>query len=467
MYLHRPLIVGLVILFISHHVVSQTRRQRFRHRDLQVSFVPGLSTNGINSGWYYNAFSVNLLAGISAGSKYFEMAGISNLSLHKSTGIQIAGVSNVVGANAFYNLSQRQERDLIVEEEFRADFSGFQIAGLVNYVRNDLTGLQLSLGMNTSGGSTEGLQLAGVGNVTNDHLVGLQIGGLYNVSYKSVGGGQLSLLVNVTRGPMAGVQLGVFNTNNRMYGKRNGMSYVLRSYQLGLVNRSRDMVGTQIGLINFAKEMGGTQIGLINVFSTGVPKNAIRNGVPIGLINIGSKGGFTRISSDETFLTNIETSTGNCGNCSNTQFGFPLNDQFQKFNQNILSFSYNPEGLRDDRGHWAVGYKFERINYVSYTMAPKRKGPQNKSWFWAWNAGVRHINWTSNWEWHLNLLTTMGAKYGKSFRLLGSHYLFAGVTLNGFVGNSKQVDASLVRYTSQVGTTGFSLWPGYEIGIQL
>ena len=164
------------------------------------------------------------------------------------------------------------------------------------------------------------------------------------------------------------------------------------------------MSGTQIGLVNHAKEMGGTQIGLLNIFSKGVVSNAEHNGVPIGILNFGSSGHFTRFSVNELFLYNIERSTGNCGNCSKTQYGFPLTDRYQKFNQNALTLSYNPSSMREDRPQWAFGVKFERLMYIKYTMVPQRGGPQNKAYFLSWSAGLQHVNWAREIEPNLSLL---------------------------------------------------------------
>ena len=205
-------------------------------------------------------------------------------------------------------------------------------------------------------------------------LIGVQVSGIFNVASQSAAGLQISSLMNVVRGPMAGLQLGLYNKNFKMFGQNLTKRTNAKSWQLGLFNFSKEMSGTQIGLLNVAKEMSGKQIGLINIFSKRVPKNATKGGLPIGLLNFGSKGHFTRISYNDQFLNTIERSTGNCSNCSDTQYGEPLNAKFKKFNQNSIVFSYNPSDRQESNGHWSVGWRYERLMYVKYTMFPKGEG---------------------------------------------------------------------------------------------
>src|SRR3954466_7403850 len=85
----------------SSSAIGQPAKNVFSTKDFQVSLVPGVNSNGLNSAQYFNKFSLNLLAGISAGNRIFEFGVISNASTFRVTGIQIAGVANVVGTNAF------------------------------------------------------------------------------------------------------------------------------------------------------------------------------------------------------------------------------------------------------------------------------------------------------------------------------------------------------------------------------
>ncbi|MDH5398725.1 MAG: hypothetical protein OEX02_11290 [Cyclobacteriaceae bacterium] len=455
----------LIVTYFSN-INAQVKRLRYQDRSFQISLVPGVSSNGINEGWYFNKFSINLLSGVSAGSRHLELAGISNLSLQQTTGIQIAGIANIIGANAFINLTLREERNRIVEEEFKSKLTGIQISGIENFVRDDMVGGQLSGVFNIVYGSSLGIQIAGLGNISNKDLTGLQLAGFYNIAVKSVGGIQIAGFINSTNGALAGIQLGMFNKNTVMVGKKTTPPVKYRSLQIGLINKSKLMAGTQIGLINISREMRGTQIGLINFFKAKPPSEGQRSGIPIGLLNISSTGGFLRLSADELFLLNVDKSTGNCYNCSNTPYRMPFDDRYQKFNQNVLIFSYNPEFAQNARPLWAFGYAFERIKYNKVTMFPMRSGPQNKTHFFSWGAKVQHLNWSKNLEKAFNIRTAVIGRIGKVWK---KKYLFVGLSLNHYLSTIKEqaLGNQLMMINSSTGIINHNTWPGYLVGIQL
>src|SRR5436190_4039715 len=92
--------IAIMLFFIMLQSVgySQFKKLREYKRSVQFSFAPGISTNGIGSGFYVNAYSINLFGGLSAGNKILEIGLISNLNLKSSTGIQLAGIANVIGS---------------------------------------------------------------------------------------------------------------------------------------------------------------------------------------------------------------------------------------------------------------------------------------------------------------------------------------------------------------------------------
>jgi len=465
----KRLFIGLIIL-INVNCHAQFKKQRYQEKGFQFSIFPGVSSHGINEGWYFNKFSLNLLSGISAGSKHFELAGISNLSLRYTTGIQIAGVANVVGSNAFINLTLKEERELINEEEFTSYFKGFQIAGYMNYVRNDATGLQLAGAFNYAGGTVLGVQMAGISNMAQKDMVGIQLSGLYNIAIKSVGGWQVSTLFNNTKGALNGVQIGLFNRSGSMIGKRSAPpNNKGRSLQLGLINSSKKMDGVQIGLINFGNKANGTQIGLINFFSIAPAKDSKKTLLPIGLLNSGSTGSFFRASNDELFLMSFEKSSGNCSNCSATQYRMPMFDGYQKFNQNILSFSYNPSQFREGRPYWSMGYAFERIAYVKYTMVPMKSGSQNKTHFFSYGVKVAHVNWKQEFDPNLSLQTSIYGSYGKRIKLLGNSYLFFSIQINNYLTEDPEngIDNKWMLVNIEGNQVTNRIWPGYSVGLQM
>uniref|UniRef100_UPI00404AB9EC LA_2272 family surface repeat-containing protein n=1 Tax=Fulvivirga sp. TaxID=1931237 RepID=UPI00404AB9EC len=462
--------LALIVLFLTVATISEGQlRKRYRKSDFQLSLVSGVSTNGIHPAWYFNKFSFNIFSGTSAGVKHFEISGISSATSSFSTGIQIAGIANVVGTNTFVNLEISDEREIMKEELNEPLMHGIQLSGVINLVRGNVFGVQISGGLNIAYGAMYGTQWAGFGNVVNEDFRGVQLAGIYNVASRSVAGIQLASLANITRGPMTGIQLGMFNANRKMFGKNTNPGTPARSMQIGLFNSSRTMSGIQIGLINRAKEMSGMQIGLINFLSTRPAKRASKNGTPIGLLNFGSKGSFTRFSYNDQFQYNLERSTGNCANCSDTQYELPLNDDFQRFNQNSLIVSYNPTERQKEHGYWAMGWRFEKLMYRNYTSVPMKSGPQNGAYFLAWAIGNQHINWTDQFDANLSELTSVQATYGRRVKFLASFYLYITARINTYFYKESQHKLSpiMVLYKNDSSNFKYMSWLGYTIGIQV
>ncbi|MFN0216807.1 MAG: LA_2272 family surface repeat-containing protein [Saprospiraceae bacterium] len=203
--------------------VPDTMRRRF-----QISFLPKLGTNHVLSDKVENSFSINLLAGQSAGVRYFEAAGLGNFTKNRVKGIQMAGL---------FNLN-------------RGDCIGFQAAGLYNQTADTLNGAQMAglvnlayysprLSLQAAGLANiirkthesspnqkppKCVQLAGITNKAHD-LNGVQAAGVINIA-QEVKGAQLSGLVNKAS-KIRGCQIGVFNAADD-----------LKGLQFGLINRS-------------------------------------------------------------------------------------------------------------------------------------------------------------------------------------------------------------------------------------
>ncbi len=377
------------------------------------------------------------------------------------TGIQIAGLANIVGANAFINLTLSEERTLINTEDFEVNSKGIQFAGFLNYVLNNSTGIQFSGGANVVGDNFTGLQLAGIGNSAGGTTVGLQLAGIYNLSKESVGGFQISSLFNYTDAQLSGMQLGMMNKAMRMKGKKSTPPTRARGLQIGLINFSKEMDGTQIGLINFGGDVRGKQIALINFFSKLPSKERVRMGTPIGLLNFGSKGSYFRFYYNEIFPTNIEYTTGNCLNCSWVMGSeMPFDDSNQIFNQNALILGFDP--FQDT---WGFGYGFQKVLYNKASIMPS---PFNKRRVITYGIKFLHLNRTLSFDDSFNLLSRLNVDYGKRWRFM---YIFASVSLNYFLHETDEVTKnydikSAIISTGKVGAMESEFWPGYAIGIQ-
>ena len=137
------------------------------------SFMPPLSSNGINASQYTNGASFSILAGMSANERNFTFASISNVIANEARGLQFAGISNYIGKQG----------------------QGVAFAGITNTTKGTYKGVQLAGLLNTTKGTYKGVQLAGLLNTSKD-ITGLQFAGLLNIAGK-VRGVQFAGLLNI------------------------------------------------------------------------------------------------------------------------------------------------------------------------------------------------------------------------------------------------------------------------------
>lgn len=231
--------------------VPDTLRRRF-----QISFLPILGTNHVLSSKVENNVSINVLAGQSAGVRYFEAAGLGNFTQKSVKGFQAAGLFNFnrgnckgIQAAGVYNqtadtLYGAQLAGLINVARYSPNLS-LQASGLVNIIRkNDSP--------DTLANPPQCVQLAGFANRANA-LEGVQAAGFYNTA-KEVAGVQAAGFLNSAT-VVSGIQTaGFINTAKEVEGGQVS----------GFINKARRVRGFQIGFINSTKELQGVQIGLIN-----------------------------------------------------------------------------------------------------------------------------------------------------------------------------------------------------------
>lgn len=366
--LNRTILCLALIPFLTFGQEEEKKRKiHLYEKSFQFSLFPGISTNGIRSGSYINKYSLNLFGGLSASNRRFEAGLITNAHFQSSSGIQIAGLANIIGTNAFVNLTLSEERALI-HDGYEVNHQGIQIAGFLNYVFDNVTGAQLSGGLNHAGANFKGLQIAGIGNSTGGISTGIHLAGFYNLAKESMAGIQVSGLFNYTDGYLSGTQIALINNSRWMQGKNSTPRASARSLQIGLFNFSKNMHGTQVGLINFGGEARGKQIALINFYKKYKSKELADAGTPIGILNFGSTGSVIRIHFNEIFPANIEYTTGNCQNCTWTvagPIGPPYTENNKKLNQNALILGYDP-----GENSWGFGWGFQKILLNKASIRP-------------------------------------------------------------------------------------------------
>lgn len=245
-------------------------------RPFQISIVPYIGSNWKVTGSITNRFSLNLLAGYTGGLKGFEIGGLLNITRNDISGIQLGGLGNIVGG---------QGKGWQIGGLFNYDlgrFSGVQIGGIMNYVTDTISGFQIGGLTNILTGTIKGVQVSGLTNVVTKSSDGWQISGLVNLTLQDVRQAQISGLVNYGRN-VDGVQVA------------------------GLVNIARyHNEGVQIaGVFNYATVVSGLQLGIVNV------SNSVERGIPIGLFSYVQEGyHLFEISGNEIFYGNVAFKSG-------------------------------------------------------------------------------------------------------------------------------------------------------------
>ncbi len=448
--------MGLVCLCLQVFGQSTNNRIPYREKKIQFSTFPGVSTGGFESAKYTYNFSFNLFSGMTAGTRYFALSPISNLGTRSSSGIQLAGLANIIGSHSYLHLTNAEQK----EHENEGDTpnqKGIQLAGVLNMVRGESTGIQMTPGMNAVYRNSSGFHLGGLGNYSRGNMIGVQLGGLYNITGRLVLGTQVGTL-NVAGSRLSGFQLGVINRAKYIEGKADNSSVKSFGLQIGIINHSKTNNGFQVGLINRAKRMRGVQFGLINIFKPGPYDGANRyNGVPIGLLNFGSTDSKLRVSRSDVLPIMVEYTTGNCHNCTFTESKMPIGDIFYKTNQNALIFGYEFSDSGDFK--WAAGYGFQRVYYYKNSMSPR--DPKNKKYFFSPSIRFIHLNRKEKFDPTLSLLTQLQFEVGYRFSWFA---MFGGVNMNAyFYREGSPLDVNL-----EISSGGqYQIWPGYVFGIQI
>ena len=178
------------------------------------SFMPPLSSNGINASQYTNGASFSILAGMSTNERNFTFASISNVIANEARGLQFAGISNYIGKQgqgvAFAGITNTT----------KGTYKGVQLAGITNIAKGTYKGVQLAGLLNTSKDIT-GLQFAGLLNIAGK-VRGVQFAGLLNIAEESdcpIG------LVNIVKRGEMGIALTYDILGNGIVSFRSGGKY--------------------------------------------------------------------------------------------------------------------------------------------------------------------------------------------------------------------------------------------------
>lgn len=159
-------------------------------------------------------------------------------------------------------------------------------AGVAGMLYGEMFGIQ-GTALNWVNDDMYGIQAGALGNLVRGDVAGIQLGGFLNNDYGAVAGVQAALcnfdgvfyglqagVLNWVGGMSYGVQAGVANVDsNEFLGISCGLvNIVSRAHglQVGFVNEIEEAGdGVQIGVFNGAKEFKGVQVGLFNVIQNG------------------------------------------------------------------------------------------------------------------------------------------------------------------------------------------------------
>lgn len=232
-------------------------RLALRRQVAQVSLLPPLSSNGTANARTVNGYSLNVLAGYSAGVGRVELGGLLNVVRDSVHGLQAAGLANVTGTDA----------------------RGVQLAGLAN----------------VNGGAMRGVQGAGLVNIARDDARGLQVAGLVNLTGGAAHATHrpdqptrlrrwLGLPRRLATDPLSQLPAAPSSSQRGLLVQAAAVANLTGTDVRGLqtatfLNLAHQVSGAQFGLVNVARHVHGAQFGLINIADS-------VDGVSLGIINI-------------------------------------------------------------------------------------------------------------------------------------------------------------------------------------
>ncbi|MCG8306868.1 MAG: STN domain-containing protein [Cytophagales bacterium] len=276
------------------------------YRPAQISLIPKIGTNTKMSGSVENSISINVFAGYSAGVRIAEIGGLLNINKRHVSGLQAAGLSNIVGGRT------RGVQLAGLSNNNRGSVHGLQAAGISNMVVDTIKGVQLTGISNILQGGMKGWQIAGISNVTTKNVDGVQLSGISNFARGDVLVMQAAGITNIGRN-VSGVQLaGIVNTATgkvggaQLAGIGNFAQEVNAGQFSGIINIATKKVrGAQISaIVNYGKEINGSQFALLNLSDT-------VTGLPVGFISFVRRG-YRRVelSANEVLYANLTLKTG-------------------------------------------------------------------------------------------------------------------------------------------------------------
>ena len=386
-------------------ILSEEERRRLALPDsLNPLDYQGIHIGSVSAGLFLSS-RPNVVDGI-------QLGGLGSMARDSLRGVQFAGV---------FNSAENASRGLQFSGVFNrigSDLEGFQVSGVVNHLTGNLDGGQLSGTINTAA-HVHGGQFSGVANLANGVATGIQMAGVVNMAMEDGWGIQAAGVANRAVS-YRGVQFaGVLNATGAMRGVQAG----------GVVNIADGNVrGAQLaGLVNVAGDISaGAQIGLVNYARS-------NKGLPLGLLSYVKETGLRYdVWADETGMVTAAIRSGN------------------RWFSNYLGFSALPAEEPMNKAA-VVGFGGE------YSFRPRIYGALD----------IMHsILWQDS-ESFSEHITKLRILVG--FKATPYLAIFAGPSLNLLFSDTPETNIDIPRRidNGQWGSTYYSLWSGFAVGVRL
>lgn len=243
-----------------------------RHSPVSFGLVPLISTDWVRVGGVRHDVSLDLVAGISGGSRGLSVSGAVDIELGPVSGLQLAG--------AMASAEQLRGAQFAGAVAYATEIQGTQIAGALSAGR-EVRGLQIG-GAVAIATRSSGSQAAGAAVLSGEDA-GAQIAGALSMAGRDAGT-QISGAASMAR-RRAGLQIaGALNvaggnTGTQISGAVNVSGGTTHTQVAGALNIANKVEGVQIGTFNIAKRVEGVQVGVVNI-------GGGNDGVSLGLLNI-------------------------------------------------------------------------------------------------------------------------------------------------------------------------------------
>jgi hypothetical protein len=352
--------VGKFLLSSRQKVQSINLKKFFINRNFQLSFVPGIGTQGKLGPQISNNFSINLLGGYTGAVKVMEVGGVFNINKKNVQYFQAAGVFNLVGGTV-KGFQMAGVHNTVLDNT-----SGFQSAGVSNFVKGRFSGLQMAGVYNHVTDSVKGWQMAGVGNFSKGKIKGWQVAGVFNFSNKEIRGGQIAGVINYTK-KLKGVQIGLINIADTSDGYSFGLlNFVRKGYHKLSISTN------EITQLNAALKTGNHKLYSILMAGMNLDKNRKLYSFGYGI------GKDSRLNKHLSITTELSTQNLYAGSWDyfNLLNKFSLNLQWQPVKG--LSFYAGPSFsvFVSDQDIAVQGYQFPtpRAGYNKIDFSNRTKG---------------------------------------------------------------------------------------------